>query len=333
MRKAVLHLLLLFAVLPALAQAWWNPDWSERRKITLNTAPEGVALKEAAVNALVAVRLHTGNFAFAEAKEDGADIRFIGADDKTPLKFHFESFDSIDELAVAWVLVPRLDPGAKDQHLWIYFGNAKAPAAGEAKGSYDPAQLAALHFSESGGAPQDSTAYGHHAAQSTAKLGIAGLLAGGAALESTGRIVIPAAPSFKAGAEGFTFSAWLKPAAGEGALFDWGGAKGVRIALARNGVVAQGFGGEARGGKVKPGVWQHIAVTRSADRLVVYLNGVEAASAEAQPAPVEGEAVIGGGYAGEIDEVQLAAIARSPDWVRAAAFGQGGDAKDRKSVV
>ena len=39
---------------------------------------------------VVPVRLHAGNFDFLSAKPDGADLRVVAADDKTPLKFHVE---------------------------------------------------------------------------------------------------------------------------------------------------------------------------------------------------------------------------------------------------
>ena len=59
------------------------------------------------------IRLHSGNFDFADAKEDGSDLRFVAGDDKTPLKFHIESFDGlIDQVGLIWVDVPDLTPGA-----------------------------------------------------------------------------------------------------------------------------------------------------------------------------------------------------------------------------
>ena len=107
MRKA-LTALLLSALLPATAHAWWNADWSERAKITLNTSGQGLETKETASGIAVAVRLHSGNFDFASAKEDGSDLRVVSGDDKTPLKFSIERFDSINELAVLWVHMGRL---------------------------------------------------------------------------------------------------------------------------------------------------------------------------------------------------------------------------------
>ncbi len=84
MRKAfaALALAALAALLPATAHAWWNADWSERTRITLNTSAQGLETQEAASGVAVAVRLHSGNFDFTAAKEDGSDLRVVAADSR-----------------------------------------------------------------------------------------------------------------------------------------------------------------------------------------------------------------------------------------------------------
>ena len=58
MRKALIALALA-AALPGVAHAsWWNGDWTERAKITLNTSAQGLETKQAAAHVAVAVRLH-----------------------------------------------------------------------------------------------------------------------------------------------------------------------------------------------------------------------------------------------------------------------------------
>jgi biopolymer transport protein ExbB len=101
---------LLLLLLPVLAHAWWNEDWAYRKKITLNTSASGADSKEAVSDVPVLVRLHTGNFTFLDAREDGSDVRFVAADDKTPLKYHIEQWDPVTELAQIWIHIPRLSP-------------------------------------------------------------------------------------------------------------------------------------------------------------------------------------------------------------------------------
>lgn len=76
---------LVFCATPMCAQAWWNSDFKQRTAVTLNTSTAGVNTTEAIRDVAVPVRLHSGNFDFVGAKPDGADLRVLAADDKTPL--------------------------------------------------------------------------------------------------------------------------------------------------------------------------------------------------------------------------------------------------------
>src|SRR5476649_2618997 len=134
---------------PATARAWWNTDWSSRKKITIDTSASGVPIAEAIGTAPVLVRLHDGNFPFTAAKSDGSDLRFIAGDDKTPLAFHIEKFDSLLNEAFVWVKVPDLKPGAQTT-LWLYYGNGGATATriDDVKGTYDNDTVLVYHFTE-----------------------------------------------------------------------------------------------------------------------------------------------------------------------------------------
>ena len=79
------------------SHAWWNEDWTSRKKITL-AGPTGEL-----ADAPVLIRLHTGNFDFFSANDNGGDVRLLAGDDKTELKFHFEKGDVVNELALLWV--------------------------------------------------------------------------------------------------------------------------------------------------------------------------------------------------------------------------------------
>jgi biopolymer transport protein ExbB len=141
------------------AHATWNAEWTKRARLKLNTAADGLPIAAGVDGATVLVRLHTGNFQFIDAKPDGSDLRFIAADDKTPLKFHIEKFDGINELAFVWVQMPRINPGAKAETFWLYYGNPKAPPASDSKTTFDTAQGLVYHFAE-GQSPHDGPAHG-----------------------------------------------------------------------------------------------------------------------------------------------------------------------------
>src|ERR1700736_4611201 len=99
MRRLPAMLVLLLAAFASLwpgpASAWWNDQWSLRKKITLDTGASGAGVSDPIGTAPILVRLHVGNFRFGTAKEDGGDLRFVAADDKTPLTYHVEKYDSL----------------------------------------------------------------------------------------------------------------------------------------------------------------------------------------------------------------------------------------------
>ena len=108
------------------AHAWWDDKWQYRKKIAFDTTPAGADIKENLNDTAVLLRLHTGNFNFAGAKDDGSDIRFMSGDDKLPLKFQKELYDPANEIALFWVRVPRIMAGSKQDFIWMYYGNKSA---------------------------------------------------------------------------------------------------------------------------------------------------------------------------------------------------------------
>lgn len=112
------------------ANAWWNDEWSLRKKITVDVSASGANVTDPIGATAVLVRLHVGNFRFSSAKDDGSDLRFVAGDDKTPLKHHIEKFDSLLGEGLVWVAVPNIAPGARTD-IWLYYGNKKALATSD----------------------------------------------------------------------------------------------------------------------------------------------------------------------------------------------------------
>ena len=130
-------LLLILAAGVGSAHAWWDGKWKYRKKIVLDTTPQGGDVKEALNDFPVLVRLHTGNFTFENAKADGSDIRFVASDDKTPLKYHIERYDPKEEMVLIWVKVPQIAPASAEGFIWLYYGNGSAAAGEDAGGTFD----------------------------------------------------------------------------------------------------------------------------------------------------------------------------------------------------
>jgi biopolymer transport protein ExbB len=323
MIRILLPLLLMLAVSPA--HAWWNGDWTARRAITINTADSGAGVKEAQANVPVLVRLHMGNFDFLGANPDGSDLRFVAGDDKTPLNFHIEKFDSTAEQALIWVQVPKLEGGNDKQQIWLYSGNESAPAAGDGKAVYDPSFMLVQHYAEASGAPQDSTASAIPTAAFNGTRTPAGAIGAGVKFDGAQGLDIPATPNLAFGAAtGMTLSLWINPeVAGQTAeLLEAG--KTVVLALEGGKLVARAGGKAVVGPDVPARSWSLVAVTLG-PKLALYLNGAGVGEAAAAVPDAPLEIRLGQGFKGEADELVLANVVRSADWLRLAAMTQGLD--------
>jgi biopolymer transport protein ExbB len=315
----MLALASLLALSTHAADGFNADDWKHKQKTLIDTTAEGVELKQGASQLPLALRLHTGNFPFGEAKPDGSDLRVTAGDGKTPLRFHIEKYDATNELAVVWVQQPKLSPAAKTDALTVLWGNDKASAAGDAKGSYDAPQNLVLHFSDNGPL-RDSTGNGNHPREITVKA-VPGPLGDAASLDGSTVLSIPASPSLKLiAANGLTYTAWIKPAANLSATLFQQSEEGRGLALALKGgkLVAVVNGKEiASKATVLADIWQHVAMTVVGSKLTFYHEGAEAGTAEVAIADSGGDIQIGAGFRGELDEVTLAAAARSADYIKA----------------
>ena len=307
-------------------------DWEHKQKITLDNTATGAGLEQGVTQFPLAVRLHSGNFTFTEAKPDGSDLRFLAADGKTPLKFHIEKFDAANDLAVAWVSVPKLTAAGKSDSLVMEWGNPEATSSADAKGTYDASQIFVFHFSDAEGV-HDATSNAIAVKESTAKPVFAGPLASAVEFDGGGHIALAAAPALHVtAAGGFTFSAWLKPAgtdAGKLLTIGAGAGNGVQplsIELVSGvPVVTLGTSQAKASAPLKPATWQHFAVSAGGGKLTFYVDGKAVGSSDFALADVAGDAVIGEGYKGEMDEAALAGVARSADYIKALSVSQSAE--------
>ncbi len=326
-------LLAVLLLVPGISQAWWNDQWPYRLPIAVDTSAAGAAIADNVADATVLVKLHSGNFGDFFLLQDGlADVRFIGEDDRTPLKFHVESVDLINQLIYIWVRVPQLTGGIDTGRLWMYYGKADAVIAQDSGGSFDVATALVLHFdAQAFGA--DATANGNDATAVTATP-VTAQIGGGAAFDGNGRIDIADAPSLAVRAEtGATLSLWLKPTGvqSDAILFQRAGAgseltvgvdaDGLYARFARAGQVVE----TARVAALRADNWQHLALVLESGRMALFVDGGEVAGAALEAAALAGDLSIGGGFVGEIDELRFDTVARSTDWVKLQANNQGLD--------
>ena len=314
---------LLAAALPLAASAWWNKDWTQRTRIVLNTSAQGVTTQESVSALPLAVRLHSGNFDFLGAKEDGSDLRFVAGDDKTPLSYRIERWDPANELAVVWVQVPQVLPGSDKNTVYAYAGNTGAPAAADSGTVFDAATLAAVHFDgrDNAGASHD----GRLKASEPVTPELNALLAGGARLAGQ-PLVWPAQPQMRIAAGGATtVSLWLRSdEVARGTLLAWGP---LSLTLDGGQLAARVGSTRLAGGEVAPTAWTQVALTVGNGQAQLYVNGAPVAKAEVATPLIEGELRVGEGLRGVVDEVQVSSVARSPAWLQLAAASQSAEAK------
>lgn len=339
-KSLFLCLALAAAWAPAVSLAWWNGDWASREKITLDTTAKGADTKGGLTDVPVLIRLHSGNFNFLDANMDGADLRFVAGDDKTPLKYYIEKFDSLNQLALIWVRVPKLAPNSNANFIWLYYGNDKAVSGGDSKGVFDAHQSAVYNFAGAQGPAKDATANGNNASRSDAGRDAGAVIGSGATFDGAQSILIPASPSLRlAAGGGFTFSAWVKvpsPEANAVIFEQRDGTNGLRVALDQGGVYGrlQSGGAAAQTPKVPlpPGDWHHVALTVDTQGMTLYLDGAPQQTVAAKLSALGGDVTLGAGsggsgsFKGELDEVELSNAARSADWIGAAARSQGAGA-------
>ncbi|MBS0659369.1 MAG: DUF2341 domain-containing protein [Verrucomicrobia bacterium] len=325
------------------AQAWWNGEWTQRRRVTVD--PGAVGIAEPVGSAVVLVRLFDANFNFAAAREDGSDLRFVAADDKTPLPFHVERYDGLLNEAFVWVRVPELKAGVPTS-FWVYYGNAsqKVTKADDAKATYDADTALIFHFSEKGAPAADASGNGN--TTQNPGVPVAGsLIAGGLRLDGRKALTIPANPSLAfSGGGAVTWSAWIKPAvlAPNATIFHReDGAASLSLGLNAGVPFVEINGQRVEGGPaLAANAWVHLALVCHGGKARLFVQGQPRAELAASLPALNSVLLLGAGpedsgrdgFAGEVDELQIVRAAREPAGLRFAALSQGPE-RDPKLLV
>lgn len=103
---------------------WWNPAWTQRRRVTIDTSivPAGESVEG------FPVLVHVPSSTPAEAcnqGDGGHDLRFRSVASDEALLFDIDGWDPEGDLLV-WLRVPVLDATAEPFEAWMYYGNPQA---------------------------------------------------------------------------------------------------------------------------------------------------------------------------------------------------------------
>ncbi|HEY3900022.1 MAG TPA: DUF2341 domain-containing protein [Chthoniobacter sp.] len=354
--------LLFLAVLslPALAAApanpWWNPDWSIRKKITIDSSAAGLGAGDAPVTAVVLLRLSQSNLDFNSVRDDHSDLRFIAADNKTVLPYHVESFDSVLQEAYVWVKVPDIKGGAPVT-FWLYYGNSTPNAlrVDDSKASYDADTLLVYHFAERNAAPKDYTGNANNA-ETPATVVDGALIAAGLRLTGKNAVTLPKSPSLAWNdGQTLTWSAWIKPSglAPNAVIYSRkDDANGLVIGLDNGtpyvdvtaGGNSQHFAGT--GAPLAVGTWRNLAVEANGTDIKIFVDGDNTGSFPGRIPALNTQALLGRdgtpgatdadaqpGFTGDLDELQISKVARPPGLLKFNAVLQAGGDKAEKLLL
>ncbi|SNS69312.1 outer membrane transport energization protein ExbB [Sphingomonas laterariae] len=313
LKRAAVAGALGFAALTAAApaHAWWDSEFAYRTRIDLNTQAAGITGEVA--RAPVLVRLHQGNFNFADVKADGLDLRFVAGDDRTPLKFHVERWDHAGQTALVWVDVQGLQPGQASA-IFAYYGNEAAEAGQDVAGTFAADYRLVYHF-DNEGAPRDATANGANAQGGETRN--AGGLIGNSLVLNGSPVTLPAS-AFAAGPLSISF--WVKPA-GDGVIFSLPGA--VNLISEGGQLFIDANGTRSDGAPLAADAWANVALVNDGQRSVLYVNGQPAGEVAGALGAATAAPVLGQGFSGEIDEFRVAGAALPQAMFQLAAASEG----------
>lgn len=333
----------LLGLWPGIASAWWNDDWSYRTAVHIDTTPAGAGVLTTQLNVPVLVKLHTGNFQdFFILKQDLSDLRLIAGDDKTPLKFHVESFDMINQFMYLWVKLPQITGSLNTEKFWIYYGNEKAVSASDPQGTYDVNSVMVHHFQSGDELLKDETAYGNRFVTAAGAAEPASIIGSGMRFAGEGGVSLPASTSMDLiPSNGLTVSFWIKPDDASSAVLFSHADRNNEIKVMNNAdritarlvstsgaeFVTQPVAGYT------PNIWHRITVSVSVNKLTLYVDGVEGSSVDVKVPEIAGRVIFGSDvngnfpFKGVIDEIEYSNIVRPADYIMLTAKNQGIDNK------
>jgi Concanavalin A-like lectin/glucanases superfamily/Domain of unknown function (DUF2341) len=137
-----------------------NIGWNFSKKLFLNTTATGANVAGIATDFPILVRLNGTNFKFADAKPDGADLRFTKSDG-TSLPYEIERWDASQSSAEIWVKADTVFGNDSTHFMTMYWGNSNAAGASNSAAVFDTAAgfQAVWHLGETtAGVESDATA-------------------------------------------------------------------------------------------------------------------------------------------------------------------------------
>ncbi len=298
--------------------------WKHRGECWLLTTKEGAELPAGALvqEFPVLVRLQRASFDFRQAQAKGEDLRVTDRSGAS-LRYQIEAWDPTAGSASVWVRVPRIAGDAR-QLLRFHWGNpdAKSESDGGAVFGEFNGFVCALHMDE---ALQDSVGTVHPVDERTTS--VRGMIGNARHLDGDSGIFCgDKIQGFPDGANASSTEAWFWTEHTNSTVLAWGQeqrpGKVMLNLLSPPHVAIQCYFADVIGtSPLALGQWNHVVHTYERGNSRVYLNGVlDGASTPILDIPKSVRFDIGGwhghGFVGDVDEVRISKVARSPEWIR-----------------
>jgi len=321
----------------AMARAQYQ-GWQHEGSFHILTTPDGADLPATASeeNFPLLLRLNRESFDFTQAKAHGEDLRFAAAG--KPLAYQTEQWDAANGVASIWLRIPLIKGNAR-QEIKVFWGKADAVSESSGAAVFNPSNgyVCVMHLDDP---VKDEVGTLTPTDAGTAPA--AGLIGQGRRFDlGKGINCGEKLTTLPAGDSPHTTEAWFKAEAANTDVVGWGNqewqGKVVMQVTSPPHINMDCFFADcnvAGASTIPMSQWIHVVNTYKRGESRVYLNGVldgensgtspkGARNNRGTPLAIKNPArmYIGGWYGnykfvGNIDEVRLSKVVRSPDWIK-----------------
>lgn len=305
-------------------------DWKYSGSLWILTTPDGANLPDGTrvEQFPLLVRLHSDVFDFAQASASGDDIRFSLSTGES-LPYQIEEWNAQAGRASVWVRIPEIQGNSRQQIL-MRWGNpeAKSESSGRAVFNQENGYLAVWHMNEE---LRDET--GSLSGKDTGTSAVTGVI--GTArhfVEGKGFTAGEEITTLPTGANAHSTELWFRPERTNATLIGWGNeqAQGKVVMQFRSPphvrMDCYFSGGNVDGTTRLPmAEWTQIVHTYREGEANLYVNGVVDDTNVSRGGPLNirtpARLFLGGWYhnydfIGDLDEVRVSSVVRSPEWIR-----------------
>lgn len=100
---------------------WYDANKTSRRRVIIDNR----AQSETLAGFQLMVRLDSSRMDYTEAESDGSDLSFVDAGNESELYYEIEAWNPGDE-SIVWVRVPEVTASGYD-YIWMYYGGGAQP--------------------------------------------------------------------------------------------------------------------------------------------------------------------------------------------------------------